>query len=119
MKIDAMCGICGRLDEDGGHLFLKCKEVRPIWRELNLEMVRSDLLLAKSARTMMEKILKLNSKTQLKVVLLLWLWWTKRNKWREEGRRRTVVDIVYVTAALSDRFQNQAGVSLLSGTRQV
>jgi hypothetical protein len=83
MKIDAKCGICGRLDEDGGHLFLKCKEVKHIWCELNLEMVWSDLLLAESARAMMEKILKLDLKMQLKVVLLLWLWWTKRNKWKE------------------------------------
>jgi hypothetical protein len=83
MKIDAKCGICGRLDEYGGHIFLKCKEVKHIWCELNLEMVWSDLLLAESARAMMEKILKLDSKTQLKVVLLLWLWWTKRNKWKE------------------------------------
>ena len=105
MKIDAKCGICERLDEDGGHLFLKCKEVKRIWCELNLEMVRSDLLLAESARAMMEKILKLDSMTQLKVVLLLWLWWTERNKWREEGRRRTVVEVAYVTAALADRFQ--------------
>lgn len=46
MKIDAKCGICGRFGEDGGHIFLKCKEVKRIWRELNLEEVRVDLLLA-------------------------------------------------------------------------
>ena len=74
----------GDLIEDGGHLFLKCK-VKRIWRELNLEMVRTELVQADSARTMMERVLKLEPRTQLMVVLLLWLWWDERNKWREEG----------------------------------
>jgi hypothetical protein len=91
MKLDTKCCMCGRLDEDGGHLFLKCKEAKCIWWELNLEMVGCHLLLAESARAMMEEILKLEPKTQLAVVLLLWLWWSERNKWREEGRRRTAV----------------------------
>lgn len=37
MKIGTLCCMCGHLDEDGGHLFLKCKEVKAVWRELNLE----------------------------------------------------------------------------------
>ena len=31
------------MDEDGGHLFCKCKFVKHIWRELNLEDVRCRL----------------------------------------------------------------------------
>jgi hypothetical protein len=58
VKIDTKCCICGRLDEDGGHLFLKCKGVKRIWRELNLEMVRTELVQADSARTMMERVPK-------------------------------------------------------------
>jgi hypothetical protein len=77
--------MCGRLDEDGGHLLLKCKEVKKVWRELNLEQVRCRLSEAQSARQMMEMILKMKGKEQLTVVMLLWLWWGERNKWREEG----------------------------------
>lgn len=105
MKIDTKCCICGRLDER--------------WRELNLEMVRSKLVQANSARAMMDKVLKLDLKKQLMVVLLMWLWWDERNKRREEGRRRTAVEVAYVTAALTDRFQKQAGNVLLSENRQV
>jgi hypothetical protein len=117
MKLDTKCCMCGRLDEDGGHLFLKCKEAKCIWWELNLEMVGCHLLLAESARAMMEEILKLEPKTQLAVVLLLWLWWSERNKWREEGRRRTAVEVDQT--ALSDRFLQQTSKVLLSETRQV
>lgn len=40
MELDTKCVMCNRLDEDGGHLFLKCKLVKQLWRELNLEDVR-------------------------------------------------------------------------------
>ena len=100
-------------------MFLKCKEVKCIWRELNLETVRCDLMSPDLARTMMEKVLKLQPKTQMMVVLLLWIWWDERNKWREEGRRKTAREVAYLTAALSDRFQQQTNKALLSETRQV
>jgi hypothetical protein len=33
--------MCACLDEDSGHLFLKCKSVKQVWRGLNLEEVES------------------------------------------------------------------------------
>uniref|UniRef100_A0ACD6A1I4 Uncharacterized protein n=1 Tax=Avena sativa TaxID=4498 RepID=A0ACD6A1I4_AVESA len=36
MVCDTKCVCCQRLDEDGAHLFLKCKEVKYVWRELKL-----------------------------------------------------------------------------------
>lgn len=87
MKLDIKCCMCGRMDEDGAHLLLKCEEVKGVWRELNLENVLRNLAEAGSAKEMMEKVLKLKPPVQTTVVLLLWIWWGKRNKWREEGRR--------------------------------
>lgn len=77
--------MCGRLDEDGGHLLLKCKEVKKVWQELNLEEIRCDLAEAGSAMEMMEKVLKLEKSIQTTVALPLWFWWDERNKLREEG----------------------------------
>ena len=37
IDLDTRCPVCWRLDEDGGHCFLKCKIVRQCWRELQLE----------------------------------------------------------------------------------
>lgn len=53
MEIDTRCCMCNRL-EDGGHLLLKCKEVKHVWRELNLETVRIKLSEAGSPIQMME-----------------------------------------------------------------
>lgn len=50
MKIETSCCMCHRLYEDGGHLFLKCKEVKAVWRELNLEDVRCKLMEVNSAK---------------------------------------------------------------------
>ena len=51
MEIDTRCPVCGRLDEDGGHCFLKCKYVRECWRALNLEDVRLKLCELPSAKS--------------------------------------------------------------------
>lgn len=34
------CLFCGRADEDGAHLFIKCKVVKEVWRELAMERER-------------------------------------------------------------------------------
>jgi len=77
--------MCGRFDEDGGHLLLKCKEVKEVWRELSLEEIRCDLANASSAREMMEKILKLDAQQQAQVVMLLWLWWKRETNGERKG----------------------------------
>lgn len=86
MKLDTKCCMCGRLDEDGGHLLFKCKEVKPVWRALNLEAIRCKLKEAGSAKEMMEMVLKLKEREQLTVIMLLWLWWGARNTLRSERK---------------------------------
>lgn len=102
MKLDTKCCMCGRLDEDGGHLLLNCKEVKKVWRELNLESTRCKLAEGGSAREMVEAVLNLKEKDRLTVIMLLSLWWGERNKWREEGRRRTAVELAYIAAIQAD-----------------
>jgi len=53
VDLDTKCVMCNRLDEDGGHLFLKCKLVKQLWRELNLQEVRLRQAEQNSAKTMM------------------------------------------------------------------
>lgn len=43
MKVDTKCIVCQRLDEDGAHLFFKCKEAKKLWQVLNLDAVRGEL----------------------------------------------------------------------------
>lgn len=51
-------------------------------------------------------------------ILLLWLWWTEQNNFREEGRRRSTTEVAYITAAMADRVQASKTVLLLPESRQ-
>lgn len=90
---------------------------------LNLEEVRCELTESVTAMDMMEKVLNLDQKTQTMVVLLLWLWWDERNKWREEGRRRLGSKVAYIVVAMTDKLKanslpKQVPTQLLSDNRQ-
>jgi hypothetical protein len=80
IKLDTRCPVCWRLAEDGGHCFLKCKNVRACWRELQLENVRLQLLEARTAIEFVKMVLNLEMDICLKVVVLLWKIWDARNK---------------------------------------
>jgi hypothetical protein len=78
MKLDTRCFLCGRMDEDGGHLFFKCKQVRGVWRDLQLEQTRIHLASVLSAKGVVEEIRKLQEDVKCKVITLLYLWWSER-----------------------------------------
>jgi hypothetical protein len=118
VKTDTLCSICNRLDEDGGHLFFKCKEVKVAWCELNLEGVRCNLMAAGSARQVMESILGLRGKEQLTVILLLCMWWNERNKRREEGRSRSPTEVANLAAVYAANFLKTPARTLLSDNSQ-
>lgn len=88
IQLDTLCPMCSRLDEDGRHLFLKCKLVKVVWREQNLEDVRLQLLACQDPHGMFEQIFTLPREKILRVAVLLWDWWTSRNKVNsgEEGK---------------------------------
>ncbi|WVZ54075.1 hypothetical protein U9M48_004939 [Paspalum notatum var. saurae] len=85
-KIDTLCPMCSRFDEDCGHLFFKCKKVKHVWRSLCLEDIRLLLTSKASALEVIESILALHEEIKIKVVLLLWCWWSARNK-ANQGER--------------------------------
>jgi len=93
MKIDKSCVMCGRYDEDGAHLFFKCKPARHIWAELQLEEVRQELAEMLSAREVLEAILKLEPGIQSRVITLLYIWWSERCSVRKEDSRE--VEAIY------------------------
>jgi hypothetical protein len=110
--------MCNRLDEDGGHLFLKCKKVKPVWRSVMLEDIRVKLLSAPSSKAMFEMILELPKDKQVSVLVLMWDWWTVRNKKNAEGKdsstmevcctiQRHLIDFTKVTAAPAPSLDQQ------------
>jgi hypothetical protein len=79
MEIDTKCPVCWRLDEDGGHCFLKCKVVKKFWSHMNLEDTRIQLLSLNNAEEVVNHILSMNESDKLSVIGLLWAWWNAWN----------------------------------------
>ena len=79
LDLETLCPMCHRLDEDCGHIFLKCKFAKSVWREANLESVRGVLLECANASQMLEALLNLDENTRLLSITLLWKIWNVRN----------------------------------------
>lgn len=93
MPIDTRCPVCFRFDEDGGHIFLKCKKVRELWRTSMLEHIRIKLLDCPDSKKVLEEIFKLELGECLKVCFLMWLWWNERNKANNGDQIRSIGEV--------------------------
>ncbi|XP_073355490.1 uncharacterized protein [Aegilops tauschii subsp. strangulata] len=80
MECNTLYVCCGRLDEDAAHLFLKCKLVKRVWRELQLEDTRQQLCECMDGMELLHKTLRLPEEKTIRVPCLLWKWWAWRNK---------------------------------------
>lgn len=89
VELETDCVLCHRLPEDGGHLFLRCKEVRKMWRECGMECTHLKLLECQSPKELLELLFQLPTHAQLSSICLLWCWWTERNKANHGQRRMT------------------------------
>lgn len=56
-----------------------------------------------SAKTMMVLIWEMEENVQLRVIMLLWLWWLERNRVRE-GERRSASELAFIITAQADEF---------------
>lgn len=84
MKLEqTKCFFCGRAEEDGGHLFIKCKAIKEVWRELALEKERMELEHIEGVHAMLDYLWALDEKKRVHIVTLWWNWWNNRNKVRE------------------------------------
>jgi hypothetical protein len=61
MELDTRCVLCQRYDEDGAHLFFKCKWAKKVRRELGLEQIRGDLSFLSDAKQCVDCILTLSA----------------------------------------------------------
>jgi hypothetical protein len=93
VELDTRCVVCGKLFEDGGHLFFRCKGAKELWSAAKLDHVRSDLMTIQSPLQIVEHIASLTEEERLKTVFKLWLWWTERNK--ANHSELTTVDLLF------------------------
>ncbi|KAE8810710.1 Threonine dehydratase [Hordeum vulgare] len=80
---DTKCLFCGKAEEDGGHLFIKCKHVKGIWRALEMEQERENLQEITSVHHALDYIWGLSETKRMHILMFWWLWWSNRNKLRE------------------------------------
>lgn len=96
VNLDNACVICHRLPEDGGHLFLRFKEVKKVWRACQLEETRLELLECPTPRQLLRRVFSLNEDVKLRVICLMWLWWSERNKANHKKTRASVQDFQFL-----------------------
>ncbi|KAJ1287005.1 hypothetical protein BS78_03G396700 [Paspalum vaginatum] len=95
VRLDTICPLCKRLDEDYGHFFFKCKHVKHCWRLMNMEDIRETI----------NKIWEPEKKTQMKVIVFMWRWWAARNKANEGGRLQSASEIQSSVTFFSQEFE--------------
>jgi hypothetical protein len=70
LKCDTLC--VRRLDEDGAHLFIKCKMVKPIWEKLELSHLRQHMWDMRTPKEMIEAIMGLDTEKRILVCCMVW-----------------------------------------------
>lgn len=112
MELNTKCLLCQRVDEDGGHLYFKCKQVKKLWRCLNMEEERVKLADISSAVGALEFILAAPEE-KLTIVVAMWTWWIERNRVREGERARMpeqiAHNIIVYVAELQKVFVKEKG----------
>jgi hypothetical protein len=76
-------------------MFFKCKEVKKMWRALELEDIRTQLEECDSPLRVIQSILALPADRQVIVVSLMWCWWTERNKENHKEKRMTTEEFQF------------------------
>jgi hypothetical protein len=107
MECDTKCVCCQRLDEDGAHLFLRCKEIKKIWRELKIEEERLILCECRDATEVVHQMLNMREGKAVLISCLLWRWWTYRNKINAKdkpGGQDNLVHQIRVCVGESEQF---------------
>jgi hypothetical protein len=96
IKLNPCCVLCGRLDEDGAHLFFKCKDAKKVWEDMQLQGVRDQLAQAITAKELVWEVLKLKKEVQRRVITVMYIWWSERCRVREGDAPRSSGQIAQI-----------------------
>jgi len=106
MSLDTACCMCGRFDEDGAHLFFKCKDVKQVWSHLQLDQTQVNLAQVLSARELVEAVLNMHQDEQRKVITFLYLWWTERCGVREGEKKRDSIMLAALIRSYAEEWSS-------------
>jgi hypothetical protein len=65
---------CRGPDEDGAHLFLKCREVKKAWQALNIQEARGRMCNFECATAVVQEVLSLPESDRTVTCCMLWCW---------------------------------------------
>jgi hypothetical protein len=68
---NTLCVCCRSLDEDGAHLFLKCKEMKKVWKLIGMEEICGRMCAFGTAESVVEEILNLKNADRILVCCML------------------------------------------------
>lgn len=106
MDVDTRCFVCRRLDEDGGHLFFKCKYVKELWLNMGLQDECNQMTALNSGKEVLKYLVNLKDEKMIVITTLMWVWWGERNRIREgEVRRGTDILVHIITKTAHDYAQ--------------
>jgi hypothetical protein len=83
------------LNEDGAHLFFKCKTIAQVWIIASLEREIALLAGKNSARDVIKAVLAMKDDQKLKCRLTIWYCWTERNKIHDGERGRDASNLAH------------------------
>jgi hypothetical protein len=72
---------CNRAHEEGCHLFVKCKEVKLLWRSLAYENLRHNLETS-NTEAAMDVVWSLPETQKIQTITMWWLRWQERSRIR-------------------------------------
>ncbi|KAE8774099.1 Threonine dehydratase [Hordeum vulgare] len=77
---ETKCLFYGGADEDRAHLFIKCKNLKAVWREIAMERERTTLVKIGHVHAVLDFVWGLDVKKWLHILTFWWMWWSNRNK---------------------------------------
>ena len=92
---DTSCPLCSRNAEDGGHLFIRCKEVKMVWRAMGMEAMRRDLERYNVVGDVMDHLWTLKMEDRVQIMYFWWEWWNERNRVRTKEKRMRPEELVH------------------------
>jgi hypothetical protein len=98
---DYRCLFCSRAEEDGAHLFAKCKVLKEVWRKAGMGAIRFKLEQADTVFQTLDIIWDMPVRSRVQI---LTFWWNNRNKLREGELPITADVIVRCSVSQTDEY---------------
>lgn len=98
---DTRCLLCQRSNEDGCHLFLKCKEVKEVWKELNMLDIRHNLIQSDGVHEVLDELWRINEPKRVEIIAMWWNRWNQRNNVCEGRGRLAASEVAHRARCLA------------------